>query len=217
MITAGKFQIKVVTVALTHPIRSTYYLICCKRSYFVLRPTWLLSARSWMKCLHNSNPAPPALTFFGHPQKKEGFPGGSAGKESPCNAGDLGSIPGLGRSPGEGKGNPFQYSGLENSMDCIAHGVAMSWTWVSDFHQKKEALINTKTYTRYIFLSLTSTWGQFYIYNNSLYLQSILQRSKCVMWVYILRFSVNLPSKTDWSGLTQILGRVYLKVMRVNR
>ena len=45
------------------------------------------------------------------------FPCGSAGKESTCNAGDLGSIPGLGRSPGEGKGYPLQYSGLENSMD----------------------------------------------------------------------------------------------------
>ena len=46
------------------------------------------------------------------------LPGGSAGKESAHNAGDLGSIPGLGRSPGEGKGYPLQYSGLENSMDC---------------------------------------------------------------------------------------------------
>ena len=46
-----------------------------------------------------------------------GFPGGSAGKESTCNAGDLGSIPGLGRSPGEGNGYPLQYSDLENSMD----------------------------------------------------------------------------------------------------
>ena len=57
-----------------------------------------------------------------------GFPGGSAGKESTCNAGDLGSIPELGRSPGERKGYPLQYSGLENSMDCILHGVAKSWT-----------------------------------------------------------------------------------------
>ena len=46
-----------------------------------------------------------------------GFPGSSAGKEAACNARDLGSIPGLGRSPGEGKGYPLQYSGLENSMD----------------------------------------------------------------------------------------------------
>ena len=63
-----------------------------------------------------------------------GFPGGSAGKESACNAGDLGSIPGLGRSPGEGKGYPAQYSGLENSVDCIVHGVTKSRTRPSDFH-----------------------------------------------------------------------------------
>ena len=50
-----------------------------------------------------------------------GFPCGSAGKESTCNVGDLGWIPGLGRSPGEGKGYQIQYSGLENSMDCIVH------------------------------------------------------------------------------------------------
>ena len=52
-----------------------------------------------------------------------GFPGGLAGNESTCKAGDLGSIPGLEKSPGKGKGYSFQYSGLENSMDCIVHGV----------------------------------------------------------------------------------------------
>ena len=52
----------------------------------------------------------------------EGLPCGSAGKESACNTGDLGLIPGLQRSPGEGEGYPLQYSGLENSMDCIVHG-----------------------------------------------------------------------------------------------
>ena len=57
-----------------------------------------------------------------------GFPDGSAGKESACN---VGSIPGLGRSPGQGKGYPLQYSGLEDSMDCIVHGVAKSRTWLS--------------------------------------------------------------------------------------
>ena len=62
-----------------------------------------------------------------------GFPGGSAVKESACNAGDLGLIPGLGRSPGEGNGNPLQYSGLENSMDCIVYGVTKSWTRQSDY------------------------------------------------------------------------------------
>ena len=55
-----------------------------------------------------------------------GFPCSSAGKESACNAGDLGSIPGLGRSPGEGNGYPLQYSGLENPMDCVVHGMAKS-------------------------------------------------------------------------------------------
>ena len=53
-----------------------------------------------------------------------GFPCGSAGKEPAWNEGDLGLIPGLGRSPGEGKGYPLKYSGLDNSMDCIVHGVA---------------------------------------------------------------------------------------------
>ena len=55
------------------------------------------------------------------------FPGGSAGKESACNVGDLGSTPGLGRYPGEGNCYPLQYFGLENSMDCIVHGVPKSW------------------------------------------------------------------------------------------
>ena len=63
-----------------------------------------------------------------------GFPCGLVGKESTCNAGDQGLIPGLGRSPGEGKGYPLQYSGLENSMDGIVHGVSKSQTWLSDFH-----------------------------------------------------------------------------------
>ena len=62
-----------------------------------------------------------------------GFPGGSDGKESASNAGDLGLISGLGRFPGEGNGNPLQYSCLENSMDrgawqAIGHSVAKSWT-----------------------------------------------------------------------------------------
>jgi len=66
-----------------------------------------------------------------------GFPGGSDGNGSTCNAGDLGSIPGLERSPGEEHGNPLQYSCLENSMDRGAwrapvHGIAKSWTLLSD-------------------------------------------------------------------------------------
>ena len=67
-----------------------------------------------------------------------GFPGGSDGKESACKVEDLGSTPGLGRSPGEGNGYPLQYSGLENSMDrgarpATVHGVAKSQIRLSDF------------------------------------------------------------------------------------
>ena len=63
------------------------------------------------------------------------FPGGSDGKESACHLGDLGLIPRLGRSPGEGIGYPLQYSCLENSMDreawrATVHGVTKSWTWL---------------------------------------------------------------------------------------
>ena len=67
----------------------------------------------------------------------KGFPGGSKVKASACNVGDLGLILGSGRSPGEGNGNPLQYSCLENPMDggawgAIVHGVAKSWTQLSD-------------------------------------------------------------------------------------
>ena len=76
----------------------------------------------WLSLIYNN------LLMF------RGFPFGSAGKESVCNEGDLGSIPGLGRSPGKGKSYPLQYSGLENCMDCVVPGVAKSQTWLSDFH-----------------------------------------------------------------------------------
>ena len=71
---------------------------------------------------------------FSNAACKLSFPCGSAGKEPTCNAGDLGLIPGLGRSPGEGKISPLQHSGLENSMDCVVHGVIKSQTQLSDFH-----------------------------------------------------------------------------------
>ena len=64
----------------------------------------------------------------------EGFSGGSAGKESAYNAGDLSSMPGLGRSPGEGNNYQLQYSGLENFIYSIVHGVTKSQTQLIDFH-----------------------------------------------------------------------------------
>ena len=72
--------------------------------------------------------------IYASPCVLKGSPCSSAGKEAACSAGDLGSIPGLERSPGEGKGYPLLYSGLENSMDCIVPGVAKSQTQLSDFH-----------------------------------------------------------------------------------
>ena len=68
---------------------------------------------------------------------------GSTGKEAAWNVGDLGSIPGLGISPGAGKGYPLQYSGLENSMDFIVHGIAKSRTRLSDFHFTFTSPLNT--------------------------------------------------------------------------
>ena len=65
---------------------------------------------------------------------KLGFPDSSVGKESSCNAGDRDAIPGSGRSPGKGIGYPLQYSGLENSMDCIVYGIAKSWTRLRNFY-----------------------------------------------------------------------------------
>ena len=79
-----------------------------------------------------------------------GFLDRSVGKESACNAEDPGSIPGSGRSAGEGIGYPLQYSGLENSMDCIVHKVTKSWTQLSDFHSLTHSLVikRTKTWAR---------------------------------------------------------------------
>ena len=90
----------------------------------------------WLKvgCLRVKSRKFPSLQT----QPTQCFPCGSAGKEPACNVGDLGLIPGLGRSPGEGKGYPLQCSGLEISMDYTVHGVAKSRTWLNDFHFKPQ-------------------------------------------------------------------------------
>ena len=73
-----------------------------------------------------------------------GFPDISVGKESACNAGGPGLIPGLGRSAGEGIGFPLQDSGLENSMDYTVHGVTKSWTQLSDVQWQHELITNSQ-------------------------------------------------------------------------
>ena len=76
----------------------------------------------------------------------QGFPHSSVGKESACNVGDPDLIPGSGRSPGEGKSYLLQYSGLENSMVCIVHGVAKSQTQLSDLHFQFHIKLQWKSY-----------------------------------------------------------------------
>ena len=93
---------------------------------------------SWVRKIHWRRDRLPTPAFLG-------FPGDSAGKESTCNEGDLGSIPGLRRSPGEGNSYSLQYSGLENSMDCIVHGAPKSRTQLSDFHFHFSPLLTAST------------------------------------------------------------------------
>ena len=81
-------------------------------------------------------------------------PCGSAGEESAYNAGDLVSIPGLGRSPGEGKGYPLQYSGLENSVECIAHGATKSWTRLNLKYIVCNGCCRGESSTQRVFMSL---------------------------------------------------------------
>jgi hypothetical protein len=82
---------------------------------------------SWVGKIHWRRDRLPIPVFLG-------FPGGSAGKKFACYTGDLGSVSGLARSPGEEKGYPLEYSGLENSRDFIVHGVTKSQARLSDFH-----------------------------------------------------------------------------------
>ena len=92
-----------------------------------MQETWF---DSWVRKICWRRDRLPTLVFLG-------FPGDSDGKESACNVGDLGLIPGLGRSSGGGNGNPHQYPCLENPMDrgawrAAVHGVAESWTRLND-------------------------------------------------------------------------------------
>ena len=87
-----------------------------------------------------------------------GFLCGSAGKESTCNTGDLDLISGLGRFPREGKGYQLQYSGLENSMDCIVNRVAKSRTQLSNFHYGLKIIISDNNNSIAVVQSLSHVW-----------------------------------------------------------
>ena len=124
--------------------------------------TW---ASCWLKvwsslgCMRLNDDSKEAISIFNFPvfilkcdwDLIQGFPGGSDGEESAYNVRDTGSIPGSGRSPREGHGNPLQYPCLENPMDrgawwATVHGVAKSWTWLSDQHTNEILFIKTSTF-----------------------------------------------------------------------
>ena len=115
-----------------------------------------------------------------------GFPCGSAGKESACSVGNLGLIPGLRRAPGEGKGYPLQYSGLENSVSCIVLGVAKSQTRLKQLstHASMSLLIKIGTV-------IINTFLNFILFFN----QHIFASEKClfipVAWISVLQDSTN--------------------------
>ena len=134
-----------------------------------------------------------------------GFPCGSVGKESTYNEGDLGLIPGLGRSPGEGKGYPLQYSGLENSMDSVVHGVTKSQIWLSDFH----FLVIKKWIQNEILHKITKPKVENIFKNNFIYL--FIQF--WLYWVFIATWAFSSCSEqashcSGFSLRTQALGHV---------
>ena len=144
---------------------------------------------------------------------------GSAGKESACNVGDLGSIPGLGRSPGEGRGYPLQYSGLENSMDCIVHGVAKSRTRLSDVHCTCRDSMRTEDYgvehqenVLYAQTTLWSVWGARNFISSSYYLSDQIRSGQSLSrvrlfetpWIAARQASLSITNSGSSLRLTSI-------------
>ena len=94
----------------------------------IIKYNWCLLQKQSNAEMYKTSNSPEVSSKSRQTQLLPGFPCSSSGKECVCNAGDLGLIPGLGKSPGEGNGSPLQCSGLENFMDCITHRVAKSRT-----------------------------------------------------------------------------------------
>ena len=127
---------------------------------------WLHVSKSWTRPCQE-NPVPSG--FWVSIRARGGFPGGASAKESAYNTGDLGSILGLGRSPGGGNGNPLQYSCLVNPMDrgawqAIVHGVTKSWTWLSKSKHERARIRGPGRIDNYNFLLisyLSYQWASF--------------------------------------------------------
>ena len=140
---------------------------------------------------------------------QEGILCGSAGEESAFSVGDLGSVPGLGRSPGEVKSNPLQYSGLETSMDSIVHGVTKSQTQLSDFHfqtRKKlshctsnpgknsewEACVRCTPRTKALTKKKHKNWYQLSLWNDVIYVHDGYSSVEFVTLVRMSLFSFQI-------------------------
>ena len=131
-----------------------------------------------------------------HPFAGMGFPGSSVGKEFTCKAGDPGTIPGLGRSPGKGKGYPLQYSGLKNSMDCIVHGVAKGGTRLSDFYtQAMPAQVLCSFFNWAIGLFCCWVLGVLYIIWILIFYQIYALQVFLLLWVCFHSLIVSLDNK----------------------
>ena len=162
------------------------------------------------------------------------FPCGSAGKESACNVGDLGSIPGLGRSHGEGNSYPLQYSGLENSMDYIVLGVSTSQAWLSDFHFHFHSWVVKNVSIDWCYL----LWELFFLNNLFVFNWRIIALQYCVdfchistwishIYIYICPLHLEPPShlpphptppgcqSTGLSSLNHIVNSHWLSISRM--
>ena len=118
------FTLCTLLISVPPPIQELPWQLRCSRIHLQCRRPCF---NSWVRKICWRRERLPTPVFLG-------FPGGSAGKESTCNVGDLGSIPGLGRYPREGNSYSLQHPGLENPMGCIVHRVVKSRTRLRDFH-----------------------------------------------------------------------------------
>ena len=138
-----------------------------------------------------------------------GFPGGSTGKESTCNAGELGSIPGLGRSHGEGKGYPLQYSGLENSMDYTVHEIARSQTRLGNFHFQFLRFKEIDTYSQNILVKTQNTKEEILKWSWKCHIKKRTGKTKLTIRLTADFSRATTATSGQWNNTFKVLGENY--------